>query len=289
MKIFKYLSLALVALVSASCEKHEITYNAETIASDCAMVQLHYLVPQSTGTAKNIYKIELDGTTLVNNSAAMMSVYGYTPGVTKYYTVKAGSVSLKLYQSSDMNLVYENTITGLQAGKKYQVVVHDFESAPVAIESTYTLKEFAEENVTENTAEYHYINFYNFMYEDLGVPYAGKLQYLCQYTMDWETGEKSEWLPVGTPVAFGESTGWIKLPVIKQTYNHKGTARVDYRIVDENGNDLEVINSKGTAYAAYSDYWTAFVGLHNHHFLKGFRSNKESVASVTQVKVHAQS
>ena len=100
---------------------------------------------------------------------------------------------------------------------------------------------------------------------------------------------KSEWLNVGEPVAFGESTGWIKLPMVKQTFNNAAQSRVDYRIVleGETNDDgtpklFQQINSGGTAYANYSDYWTAYAGRHCMHIFRGFRSDKSSRAGVTQ-------
>lgn len=290
MKIVKYLSLVLLALATASCEKHEIEYPADPIPANSAMVQIHYMVPQSSSTAKSIYKIELDGNSYVNNNAALMAVYGSYPGSSKYYTVKAGSsVSLKLYQSSDMNLVYENTISGLEAGKKYQVIVHDFAEAPKVLDCDFSFKDdvATEENMTELTAQYHFINFINMMYEDDGTPYQGTLQYLYQITTDWENSIKSEWLPVGGPVAFGESTGWQKLNLVNNPeLVDAAYARVDYRIVDASGNDLEIIKSvagDGTKkYGTYSDYWTGYAGRHCIHFMRGFRSNTASAAGVTQ-------
>ena len=94
------------------------------------------------------------------------------------------------------------------------------------------------------------------MYEKVGEPYAGsRLQYQCQTVLDWEQNTaygklskeeqatawdgKSEWLNVGEPVAFGESTGWIKLPMVKQTFNNAAQSRVDYRIVLEGEEDAE--------------------------------------------------
>ena len=100
---------------------------------------------------------------------------------------------------------------------------------------------------------------------------------------------KSEWLNVGDPVEFGQSTGWIKLPMVKQVFNNAAQSNVDYRIVipgevDAEGNPVlfQQINSKGTAYANYSDYWTAYAGRHCMHIMRGFRSSTASRTGVTQ-------
>ena len=97
MKVLKYLSMALVALGFASCEKHEIQFKNEPLAADRAMIMIHYMVPQASSTQKSIYKMEIDGVTIVNNNAALMAVYGTAPGENKYYSVKNGNVNLKLF------------------------------------------------------------------------------------------------------------------------------------------------------------------------------------------------
>lgn len=328
MKVLKYLSMALVALGFASCEKHEIQFKNEPLAADRAMIMIHYMVPQASSTQKSIYKMEIDGVTIVNNNAALMAVYGTAPGENKYYSVKNGNVNLKLFfgfwedrlpeeqpdgkaefytdDYDKMEMVYDVTLSGLQAGKKYQVFVHSFDEDPILISDYFNIFDSAsEENMTENTAEHHFINFYNMMYEKEGETYVGALQYQCQTVLDWEANTaynkltdeekedawdgKSEWLNVGDPVEFGQSTGWIKLPMVKQVFNNAAQSRVDYRIVipGETNDDgtpviFQQINSAGTAYANYSDYWTAYAGRHCMHIMRGFRSDKSSRTGVTQ-------
>ena len=318
MKVLKYLSIALVALGFASCEKHEIQFKNEPLAADRAMVQIHYMVPMASNANKSIYKMEIDGVTIVNNNAALIANYGTAPGENKYYSTKSGDVNIKLFYGytengkflysdySKMECVYDVTLPNLQAGKKYQVFVHDFAAEPILISDYFNIFDSAsEENMTQNTAEHHFINFYNMMYEKEGEPYVGALQYQCQTVLDWEanaaykklTAEeqatawdgKSEWLNVGEAVEFGQSTGWIKLPMVKQTFNNAAQSNVDYRIVipgeeDAEGNPVlfQQINSKGTAYANYSDYWTAYAGRHCMHIMRGFRSSTASRTGVTQ-------
>ncbi|MBQ8224452.1 MAG: hypothetical protein IJZ86_03750 [Bacteroides sp.] len=100
--------------------------------------------------------------------------------------------------------------------------------------------------------------------------------------MDWETEEKSEWINLGAPVAFGETTGWIELPLIKQYFNSSGYARIDYRALDADTDELlQYMNSKGTM-VDYSDYWTGYVGRAAHHILAGTRSSTTRPISVNQ-------
>ena len=324
MKVLKYLSIALVALGFASCEKHEIQYKTEPLAADRAMVQIHYMVPMTANANKSIYKMEIDGVTIVNNNAALMANYGTAPGNCKYYSVKNGDVNLKLFYGfwedrlpkeepdgkaefytddyDKMEKVYDVTLSGLQAGKKYQVFVHSFDEAPVLISDQFNIFDSAsEENMTQNTAEHHFMNFYNFMYETEGVPYEGAIQYQYKYVEDWEANTaygklskeeqatawdgKSEWLNVGDPVEFGQSTGWIKMPIVKQYFNDAAYAKVEARIVkagefDADGNPvyLEIVNSKGV-FGKYSATPTFYVGRHEMAIMSGFRADKSSAAS----------
>ena len=110
-----------------------------------------------------------------------------------------------------------------------------------------------------------------------------KLQYQYQYTT--KEGSKSEWKNIGSPVAFGESTDWQPIRIIKSIFNSSGYARIDYKIKvqDEKGEytqDLQVWNSNGK-YVSYSDYWNGYIGRRYHHVLKGMRSAKP-ISSVSQ-------
>ncbi|MBO5016720.1 MAG: hypothetical protein J6C92_13095 [Bacteroidaceae bacterium] len=179
MKIFKYLSLALVALFATSCEEHEIVFDAEPVASDRAFVQVFYMNPMTASSSNYVYKLHLDGVDYVNNYAAVMANYNGAPGgVARFYTVKSGDVSIKLYwgfwedriadpegDGKDFDRVngdlngdefysddyskyvekYSNTIRGLEAGKYYDVFIYDFEKDPIVIASGFPF----ESNVTE--------------------------------------------------------------------------------------------------------------------------------------------
>ena len=81
MKVLKYLSMALVALGFASCEKHEIQFKNEPLAADRAMIMIHYMVPQASSTQKSIYKMEVDGVTIVKGILSVLFVVGTVAGV----------------------------------------------------------------------------------------------------------------------------------------------------------------------------------------------------------------
>lgn len=280
MKKLKYLILLLATVLgTASCEKHEIEYMTTPVGEGMAEIQLHYFVPLVAGATNDIYRVEIGDQVYVNNGAAVISTYNATPAgaVGRFYAVKAGNVNIKLYKGSNKDLVYDKTVT-LKEGKQ-NVFIYDFDQEPAVFDNGYPY----ETNITENTDEMCWVKFYNFLYEEDGEYCQQKLQYQWQYT-DAE-GNKSEWQNVGEPVAFGESTGWQPITVIKEVFNSSGYARIDYKIKvqDENGNytqDLQLWNASGK-YVSYSDYWTGYVGRRYHHIMGGMRSAKP-IASVRQ-------
>lgn len=281
MKIIKYISLFLIALASISCDKHEIEYMTTPVSNDMAEVQLHYFVPVTAVADNNIYKVEIGGQEYVNNGAAVISTYNATPSGTvgRFYAVKAGDVNIKLYKGSDMELVYDKNAT-LTTGKQ-NIFVYDFDKEPIVFDNGYPYTT----NTTTNTDSTCWVKFYHFLYEKEGEYCPLKLQYQYQYTKDIKTGEKSEWINIGNPISFGETTGWQPIRVIKSIFNSSGYARIDYKIKvqDESGEytgDLQLWNSNGK-YISYSDYWTGYIGRRYHHIIKGMRSAKP-IASVSQ-------
>lgn len=279
MKITKFIGLCLIAMSAVSCEKHEIEYMTTPISNDMAEIQLHYFVPVTATATNNIYKMEIGGQEYVNNGAAVVSTYNAVPSgsVGRFYTTAAGDVNIKLYKGTDLELVYDKNAK-LTSGKQ-NVFVYDFDKAPIVFDNGYPY----ETNTTMDTDSTCWVKFYNFLYEKEGEYSTLKLQYQYQYTT--KEGSKSEWKNIGSPIAFGESTGWQPITVIKSIFNSSGYARIDYKIKvqDENGEytqDLQVWNSNGK-YVSYSDYWNGYIGRRYHHVLKGMRSAKP-ISSVSQ-------
>ena len=279
MKITKFIGLCLIAVSAVSCEKHEIEYMTTPKSNDMAEIQLHYFVPVTATATNNIYKMEIGRQEYVNNGAAVVSTYNAVPSgsVGRFYTTAAGDVNIKLYKGTDLELVYDKNAK-LTSGKQ-NVFVYDFDKDPIVFDNGYPY----ETNTTMDTDSTCWVKFYNFLYEKEGEYSTLKLQYQYQYTT--KEGSKSEWKNIGSPIAFGESTGWQPITVIKSIFNSSGYARIDYKIKvqDENGEytqDLQVWNSNGK-YVSYSDYWNGYIGRRYHHILKGMRSAKP-ISSVSQ-------
>lgn len=283
MKILKYIPLFLAAVgVLSSCDKHEIEFPFTNV-NEMTQVQLHYFVPTSTATANNIYKIELGDQVYVQpNNASIMSTYNGQPSgsVGLFYTVKENNPVLRYYLGPDLKLAYERTLN-LIPGRKQNVIVYDFDKDPLIIDTGYSSNNITfEVTPTYQTDSIGYVRFYNLMYETPGVPYQGKIQYQAHYRSKWLNNDWSEWQNVGEPIGFGESTSWAPVSIDRPTGAAYGQTAVYYRILDENGDELKVMNQYGN-YANYSDYRTLYVGRRYQHFLRGFRSDKTIRAGVS--------
>jgi len=279
MKHLKYISFfLLIGLIS--CDKHVIEYDTETI-SGVAEFQLHYFVPVTSGAANNIYKVEVNDQ-LYANDKSTLSTYNAIPNgsVGRFYTTATGTNNLKLYKGTNLELVYNQNCT-LTEGKQ-NIFVYDFDEPPIVFDNGFPY----EANITEYSDTTAWIKFYNFLYESVDQPTNLRLQYQYQYPIEYnEKGvviRKSEWTNLGTPVSFGETTGWLPVIVHKSVNISSGYARLDYKIkvIDANGNDtgdLQVMNSSNK-FVNYSDWWTTYVGRRYHHTISGMRAAKPASA-----------
>ena len=286
--IVKLLSLFFIlAAVSTSCKKHVVEYDSHNLPKDEAEFQLHYFVPVVTGAANNIVKVEINNK-LYANATTPIAPYNAIPsgGVGLFFTAPSGMTNIKLYRGANADLVFDQNVT-LTPGKQ-NVFVYDFDKPPVVINNGYPYTGIT----TDSTGTFAWVKFYNFLFETPGVTTSLKLQYQYQYNTDpgpaaTHTNLKSDWLNLGSPVSFGESTGWELVPVIKHADREvtQGTERIDYRIlvIGDNGQDLgplQVQNSTGSM-VNYGDFWNATIGRRYHHILAGYRA-ATPISSVRQ-------
>ena len=264
------LLLFTLAATIFSCKKNVVEYDTEFVNGE-AEFQLHYFVPLTSGTANNIYKVEINGK-LYANETSPISTYNAIPSgaVGRFFTTKPGQNNIKLYKSTNLDLVYDQNIE-LTKGKQ-NIFVYDFNKPPIVLDAGYPFNGI----VTDSTGTTAWVRFYNFLFETNGVPTSLKLQYQWQYTVDNETNEKSDWMNVGEPAAFGESSGWAEVKINKTVEISSSYSRVDYRMrmIDAAGNDLgplQVLNANNK-YVDYSDWWTAYVGRRYMHVFSGFRA-----------------
>lgn len=287
-KIINYIPLFfLLVTIGTACKKHVVEYDSTNLPKESAEFQLHYFVPVITGAANNITKVEINNQLYANNTTALVP-YNAIPsgGVGLFFTAPSGATNIKLYRGANAELVYNQNAT-LIPGKQ-NIFVYDFDKPPVVIDNGYPYTKIT----TDSTGTFAWVKFYNFLFETPGVTTPLKLQYQYQYNTDpgptnTHTNLKSDWINLGNPVAFGESTGWEQVPVIKHADRlvTQGSERIDYRIriVDNNGQDLgplQVRNSTG-GMVDYADWWNATIGRRMHHIFAGYRA-ATPISSVRQ-------
>lgn len=273
MKSYKNLIFLFTLVFFAfSCKKNVIEYKSTNV-TDQAEFQLHYFVPVTAGAVNNIYKVEINDQ-LYSNSTSPLATYNAIPSgaVGRFYATKSGMNNIKLYRGEGLELVYDQNCE-LKPGKQ-NIFVYDFKKPPVILDSEYPFESVR----TDSTARFAWVKFFNLLFEKEGEPTDLKLQYQRQYVTNVAEGTKSEWLNVGKPVAFGESTEWVQVEVIKTDTISSSYARIDYRIkmIGANGEDqgdLQVLNSSNN-FVDYSDWWTAYVGRRYFHIMSGLRADK---------------
>lgn len=299
MRVFKYISLLFLTIFAlGSCEKQPVEFDAELTNS--AEFQLHYFEPVTPGvSSKYMYEVRVNGRLVANAINPLNSYNGLPSTVGRFFTAAPGEVNLKLYQGTDMKLVYDRNVP-LKAGKQ-NVVIHDLNDLPLVFDTGYP---FINERKSYYTDSVAFVKFYNLLYETPEKPTNLTLQYQYQYTLHpiyteddrdkglipdgkklgdaTGDGTKSDWINLGPPVAFGETTGWQEVPVKKSSFLAQGSARIDFRIrvtegeeIDKTKNDegrLLACPAGSTISTAYSDYWTLNIGRRSHHFFSGVRS-----------------
>jgi hypothetical protein len=275
MKILKYLtcSLALLAMVT-SCDKHEILYDTEP--AKAAEFQLHYFEPITNTSTNYIDSVYVNDKLLSGiDGGGNLATYNGIPGGStgRFFTVEPGDVNFKFYRKGA--IVYDQNIT-LTAGKQ-NVIVHDLNKPGIVLDNGYPYQHVSgtATAATWNTDSLATIKFVNLIYETEGQPYEGKLQY------QWQNPRTKEWENLGNPVGFGEATDRCPILIVKSVFNSSGYCRIDYRILDENGETFQHWNSSGKM-TNYSDYWNGYIGRSYMHFLSGIRQHKSNRVAVKQ-------
>jgi hypothetical protein len=290
MKVIRYILGIFVVVAAVSCEKNVVKYDAAP-ANGLAEFQLHYFVPLVVNDTNYVYKIELDANVYENGAtntagvyspSSMIPTYNAVPGGStgRFYTTTVGAHNLKMYVSKNFKPLYSQNVT-LQEGKQ-NVFVYDYSKPPIVFNNNAPYPT----ETTQYTDSSAWVRFYNFMFETGTTPTTLKLQYQYRYVRNVATKDTSGWINLGTPLTFGQSTGWERIPVIKTTELSQGSASVYYRIrlIGNDGSDqgsLQIINSSGK-YVDYSDFWTATIGRVYHHVLSGWRADKTSTVAVRQ-------
>lgn len=289
MKMIRNISAIFVLVVAFSCQKNIIKYNA-TQVNGLAEFQLHYFVPLVANDSNYVYKMEMDGNVYENgvwsadgsvySPSSVIATYNAAPSGTtgRFYTNTVGDHNLKMYISKQFKPLYNQNVT-LQEGKQ-NVFVYDYAKPPIVFNNNAPYPT----ETTETTDSSAWVRFYNFMFETGTTPTTLKLQYQYRYVRNVTTKDTSSWINLGSPVAFGQATGWERTPVIKTTEISQGSANVFYRIrmIGNDGSDqgsLQIINTS-SVFVDYSGTQSETIGRVYHHILSGWRANKASTVAV---------
>ena len=315
-KILKYkILIVALTLVFTACEEHERTFDAPYV-TDKALVRLYNLLPNPPnvdGGANYTYrKVEVNGVDVAANNLEPLNTWSaISQSLGRYYATTPGAANIKLYLGPVENPVLSYDQNVQVAEGKQGLLLYAFDKPPAVIPEPDNWLPYRDK--FDDTDTIMYIRFFNYMYEEAGVESPLVLQYEYQYTINplWTLADeaagiippnapiggprqspvgqprpnptRSQWIPLGPPVAFGENTGWQIIPVKKDLDLSAGQARVDYRIrvvsggtVDVNMNAAGVLLCRATRAAtgnlvAYTDWWTATIGRRQYHLFGGYR------------------
>lgn len=300
----------MLLLAAVGCQKHKILYRTTALSelNREAEFQLHYYVPMQVVKDNAIDSVFINGElySSVNGAGQLAAMNGLPVTGGRFYAIKPGEINILFMKGKDT--VYTGKAT-LKKGKS-NVVVYALDKDPIVLDNEYpyfqTTRKLDLAHFDTDTVES--LRFLNFVYDTVGVPYPGKLQY--QYreyntkdTIGWEPDAKDPtkmvpiteyncWKNVGEPVGFGEATKRVLVHVDKikginaSGFNSSGSQYLYYRILDEKGQVLQGYwSATATKLSNYSDYWTAYIGrVYNHFFVGVIKSNKDD-ATQTYARV----
>ena len=276
MKYLKYILLtSLAAFALFGCDKHDLSYAPSDPASEKALFQITYVVPQAVNANNAIDSVYLNDKLIGGvGGAGQLAVngtfpYGPSAYTGTYFTTNPGNNNLKLYKKGDV--VYDKNVN-LTKGRQ-QIFVFSLSEDPIILDSQYPFSPVNPEKAsarTFDTDSVATIRFYNFVWQNSTTPYQGKLKY------QWRdnTGAKNPatgdyyWNDLGDYVGFGEATDRVPVIVHKSVFNSSGYNTLRFHCIDENGK--EVTRS--------TDYWTVYIGRSVNHIFRGCISGTPAAA-----------
>ncbi|MBR5101374.1 MAG: hypothetical protein IKX34_08780 [Bacteroidales bacterium] len=277
MKSIKYLVLAVVVVLFAGCQVHEIEFAESESCEGKAQFQIFYAEPITNNTTNRIDSVFVNGK--LYNSIEMpqkLTVNAVIPYPNGYYVAPAGMVNIKFYRGAEANgsakLVYETSVNLPE--RKQMILVYDLNADPIILDDEYPYEKYMTGATsstfdTDSVVTYRFINMF---FEKPGVPYSGKLQY--QYSNNSGSSYTAgDWHNLGDPIGFGEQTARCPAIVHKTVFNSSGYQTLRFRCVDPD---------TGVTVTRTTDYWTAYIGRINTHVLRGCMTGSPS-AGYTQI------
>ena len=255
-----------VLILMSSCKKHDLKFEMKPVDENAAEVQIHYMEPVTAAAANYIDSVYINDVLVSSaNGSGSLATYNGVPcgAVGRFFVAKVGTNNIKFMRKGAV--VYNQDVT-LAAGKQ-NVIVHNLNQAPIVIDNEfpYWNRTAPATGANWNSDSVCKIMFINLLYETPTTPYPGTLQY-----QGVRQGENGVYFNVGGPVAFGQTTGRVEVILHKSVFNSSGYQRIDYRILNENGEIMQKWN--GSKMVNYTDYWNGYIGRVYMHFFRGVRT-----------------
>lgn len=251
-----------VAAVATSCEKHELLYEGTTFVGDAALFHICYFAPVAVNTTNAIDSVYVnDKFTAGIGGTGQLAVCNLVPtSGTRYFTAPKGSTHIQFFKKGEV--IYDKYVT-LESGKQ-DIYVPALTLEPVVIATGDYNNKSPRANGLEqfNTDSIASVRLINFLWEPDGNGGVKPTERKCQYQWRDNTGEKDVngeyyWHNIGGPIAFGEASDREQIIIHKSTFNSSGYVRINYRVIDQDGNQMT------------TDYWTGDIGRAYDHIYKG--------------------
>lgn len=241
MKSIKYLVVfALGALAFVSCNKHEIKYQVTEVTSSDAEFQIFNDLASTSGQTASATQLGCivlgDNDTLAIGTYPLAARNAIPSGnTTRFFVRKPGNYTMKAWKSYDAAKAnsapdYQGSFA-LVAGKQ-MVHIYNWFQDPVVIDDDYPYIR----PDRPNSVEFIYYNIINMLQElnpgetDVNDhtklhPTTRRLQYkmrLNNTLADNGPIGRTEWVNIGEPISFGESTGFCPIVVPNKGRGYTG-------------------------------------------------------------------
>ncbi len=110
MKYIKYITMGLLVGLFAACSDKDVTYDmTQADNSTKAFVQIFNMAPIANSAANYAYMVDINGYQYQNNMASMLLPRNGVPsgGTNLFFTVDAGTLSIKLHKKENVTYVKE--------------------------------------------------------------------------------------------------------------------------------------------------------------------------------------
>lgn len=288
-RAIKYFALAVAAVFTLSaCEKHEIQYPVEVLGSDMAELQFYNAIPTASTTAGNLVYVVLNNTDTIATPNYPINRYNGIPfgSTTRFFVRKPGTYNIKAFIAAhnpdkgdfapDLDLNFT-----VSAGKSV-VYLHSWTEDPIVLDANYPYGNADNAMTGDKTDTTAWINFVNMWYETAGVKCSFPVQYQYAVRPNGVALADLEFHDLGTPVSFGEQTGFNAWLVPNKGIGYVGGPNSGITSGSCTIYTRSLKASTGEMIHTDIDYWTSQgVGRYVNHVLRGAGGGQYFVSTFT--------